>query len=518
MPNDYLTQHYDNQRTGWNPHETTLTVASVRHGFHLLFTQPVDGQVYAQPLVVSAVAIPGKGTHDVVYVATEGDSVYAFDAHANVPALWHRRLVPPGETPVSSGDVAHCGNIHPQIGITATPVIDRAANTLYVVTKTKAGAHFHQRLHALDLGTGGDKHGSPVEIHASVSGNGAGHDRTGHIPFDPQWHLNRPGLLLSHGSLYIGFGSHCDFGPYHGWILRYDAATLHQLGAFNASPDVFKPSPQPPHHGFDDHGSAIWQSGAGLAADDAGDVYAVTGNGPFNANKGGRDYGDSVLKLRPDLSVADYFTPFNQEALNAADLDLGSGGPMLLPPQPGPHPRLMVACGKEGTIYLINRQDMGRYKTGPGGSDRVLHRLPGAVGGIWGSPAYYHGPTGQFVFYCGTGANNHLRAFRLTGTALALAAQSPDHFPGGPGHEGGAIPAISSNGGAAGTGVVWAIRRTDPLTLFAYNATDVADKLFQGDAGPWNNPGGGPFMVPTVSHGHVFVGTADRLAVFGLKP
>lgn len=504
MGSDHMTQHYDNARTGWNPHETGLSVAGVRHGFGLRFTQPVDGQVYAQPLFVSGVVIPGKGTRDVVYVATQGDSVYAFDANANVPALWRRRLVPAGEAPLLFTDIGGCPNIQPQIGITGTPAINRATNSLYVVAKTKStdGKHVHQRLHALDLTTGADKHGSPVEIGASVRGAGDGHDGTGHIQFDPKWHLNRPGLLLSNGSVYVAFGSHCDANIYHGWVLRYDAATLRQLGVFNTSPD----------HG---HGGAIWQSGAGLAADDAGHVYAVTGNGPFDADTGGRDYGDSVVQLRPDLTVADFFTPANQGDLNARDKDLGSGGAMVLPPQAGPHPHLLVTCGKEGAIYLIDRQSMGQYKKGPGGSDRVVQRLPHAVGGIWGAPAYYKGPAGEFVYYCGDG--DHLKAFKLTNGTLSPASHSADIFPRGPDYDGGAIPAVSSNGGGAGTGVVWAIRRSNPLTLFAYDANDLNVKLFEGDAGPWTNRHGGPFMTPTPIHGKVYVGTADRLAVFGLK-
>ena len=513
MPANHLTHHYDNARTGWNPHETALTVASVRRSFHLHVTQPVDGQIYAQPLVATGVVIPGHGTHDVVYVATEGATVYAFDAASAGPPLWQRRLVPPGEAPVAPADVGHCGNIAPRIGITGTPVIERATDTLYVVAKTKSlsGAVIHQRLHALHITTGADQPGSPVEIQATVAGNGAGHDGSGHIPFDPRWHSNRPALLSTGHALYAGFGSHCDLGPYHGWIIHYDLPTLRQHGAFNASPEALTPAPP---HGFADRGGAVWQSGSGPAIDGTGDLYVATGNGPFNAHAGGRDYGDSIVRLRPDLTVADYFTPFNQDALNAQDRDLGSGGVMLLPPQPGPHPALLVACGKEGTIYLIDRADMGRYRAGPGGTDRVVQRLPHAVGGVWGAPAFYHGAAGPVVYYCGH--DDHLKAFRLAHGALTPAGQSPDTFTHGAGGDGGAIPSVSSNGGAAGSGIVWAVRRSNPLTLFAYDADDVTVKLFEGDAGPWTNPGGGPFLTPTVANGHVYVGTGDRLAVFGL--
>lgn len=513
MSTDHLTHQVDNARTGWNPHETTLSVASVRRSFHLHFTQPVDGQIYAQPLVATGVAIPGHGTHDVVYVATEGDTVYAFDAATAGPPLWQRKLVPAGEAPVAPADVGKCGNISPQIGITGTPIIERATGTLYVVAKTKhsAGALFHQRLHALNIATGSDRPGSPVEIEASVAGHGAGHDGSGHIPFDPRWHSNRPALLSTGHALYVGFGSHCDLGPYHGWIIRYDLPALHQHGAFNASPEPLTP---PPPHGFADHGGAVWQAGAGPAVDASGNLYFATGNGPFDAHNGGRNYGDSIVRLRQDLSVADYFTPFNQDVLNAQDRDLGSGGVLLLPPQPGPHPDLLVACGKEGTIYMLDRADLGRYREGQGSSDRVVQRLPQAVGGVWGAPGFYHGAAGSFVYYCGDG--DHLKAFRLAAGRLTLAGHSPDPFPGGHGHEGGAIPSVSSDGSTPGTAVVWAVHRANPLTLRAYDATDVAVKLFEGDAGPWTNPGGGPFMAPTIANGHVYVGTGDRLAVFGL--
>jgi len=512
---NHLTHHYDNARTGWNPHETTLTVAAVRHAFRRQFVLPVDGNIYAQPLVASGVAIAGKGTRDVVYVATEGDSVYAFDAASEGAPLWHRSLVPAGEAPVAPADVRGCGNIAPQIGITGTPIIERATETMYAVAKTKNhdGTVIHQRLHALDIRSGADRPGSPIEIEAVVAGQGAGHDGSGHIHFDPRWHSNRPALLSTGRFLYLGFGSHCDFGPYHGWLLRYDLPTLRQSGVFNVTPDPAPPSTPVGPHGFTDRGGAVWQSGAGPAVDAGGNVYVATGNGPFTAQHGGRDYGDSIVMLRPDLTVGDYFTPFNQDILDAQDADLGSGGVLVLPPQQGRRPNLLVACGKKGTIYLLDRADLGKYRQGPGGTDRVVQSLPGAVGGVWGSPAYYHGADGQFVYYCG--ARDHLKSFRLGDERLTSAGQSADTFPGGPGYEGGAIPSVSSNGAAAGSGVVWVVRRTNPLALFAYDATNLGAKLFEGEAGPWTNTGGGPFMAPTVANGRVYVGTADRLAVFG---
>jgi outer membrane protein assembly factor BamB len=296
--NNYVTQHYANTRTGWNPYETVLTVANVPH-LKPLFTQHVDAQVYAQPLYMHGVAIASQGTRNVIFVATEADTVYAFDADTSHPVLWQRTLIPTGEAPVSSTDVL-CGNIAPVIGITSTPVINPVTSTLYVVAKTKRGqgiqATFHQYLYALDITTGHDRLGSPMEIQASVVDAGQA------VPFVPRWQLNRPGLLLENGRVYAAFGSHCDShaGQYHGWVLAYDAKTLKQVGTFNASP----------HSG----GVGIWQGGMGLAADPAGSIYFATGNGAFTGSQpGGKDYGDSVLKLGPDLKVLDSFTPANQE-------------------------------------------------------------------------------------------------------------------------------------------------------------------------------------------------------------
>ena len=424
MGNDVVTQHYNNSRTGWNANETALTVANVRPHLRRLFTLPVDGQLYAQSLYVQGLAIPGKGTHNVVFVTSEGDSVYAFDADVAGAAIWHRTLVPAGESTVATADLAKCDNVGPKIGITSTPVIDRTTNLLYVVTKTKSSAggvsSYHQRLHTLDLATGTDKPGSPVEIAASIAGSGDGHDNTGHIHFNPLWQLNRPGLLLTQGAVYLAFGAHCDFGPYHGWILKYDVATLQPLGVFNTTPDL-----DPNTQVFRGRGGGIWQGGIGLAASNNGHIYLLVGNGPFDANTGGRDYGNTVLRLNPDLTIADSFTPYNQDGLNQHDTDLGSGGAMLLPPQPGAHTSLLVACGKEGTIYLVDRLNMGKYN-GPNGPDRVVQSLHKAVGGIWGGPAYYHGPTGPFVYYCGTG--DHLKAFALNNDKLSPATQTARTF------------------------------------------------------------------------------------------
>jgi hypothetical protein len=367
---NYITQHYDNSRTGWNPHETILTTNNVRSPqFRKLFEHSVDGDVYAQPLYVQNVHIivndVDKGIHNVVFVATENDSVYAFDADSNVgpnaQPLWARitgtssSLIPQGEITVPATDAEPNGarDIFPVIGITSTPVIDRTTNTLYLVAKTKrpgANPQFFQRIHALDLESGQDKH-IPVENTGAAQG--------GTIAFNPLRHLNRPGLLLNNDKLYICFSSHADVQPYYGWVFAYEAGIpgsttfLTQLGVFNAAPE---------QNITDAVGPGIWMSGFGPACDENGFLYFLTGNGPFNANTGGRNYGDSVVKLSSDLIVVDYFEPFNQALLKGEDADLGSGGVVVLPDQSGHHRHTLTCCGKEGTIYLIDRDNMGKFE------------------------------------------------------------------------------------------------------------------------------------------------------------
>jgi len=509
--NNYVTQHYENGRSGWNPNETTLTVANVPH-LKLLFTQHVGGLVYAQPLYMHGVPIPGQGTHNVVFVATEADTVHAFDADANHPALWQRTLTPAGETPMPIADINECGNIAPVIGITSTPVIDPATATMYVVAKTKRGqgaqATYHHYLYALDITTGKDRPGSPKEIQASVAGTGGQS-----VPFVARWQMNRPALLLQRGTVYVAFGSHCDSHgmQYHGWVLGYDAATLKQVAVFNATPGGGQ--------------AGIWQGGIGLAADASGAIYCATGNGTFTANKpGGKDFGNAALKLGPDLKVLDFFIPANQAVLDASDIDFGSGGVMVLPDQSASttsHPQLAVTCGKDGRVFLLDREKLGGFN-GPQGPDRVVQTLqlqPGVGGqsGVWGGPAYYQGQEEQFVYYCGR--VGHLKAFKLQDGLLSQATveggqpnQSAENFPG----SGGSTPTVSSNQQVAGTAVVWSLVRTNPLKLRAYDATNLTVKLFEGNAGPWNNSGGGAFIEQTVIQGKVYVASDHQLSVFGL--
>jgi hypothetical protein len=339
------TSQYDNARTGANRFETALTPrnVNVRH-FGKLFTLKVDGDVYSQPLFLTGLDIPGKGRHDVLFIATEHDSIYAFDAYGHPASpLWRVTFLRKSVTTVPADDV-QCPFIVPEVGITSAPVIDADSGTLYVLVRTKErtrspSPRYKQRLHALAVTTGLEKFGGPVDIKATINGRGTG-SQSGKVEFDPLRENPRASLLLANGLVYLTWASSCDVGPYHGWVMAYDAQTLKQKAVFNASPD-----------GGD---SGIWASDTGPAADESGNLFLATGNGGFDAAKGGRDYGDSVLKLKgQSLKLDDYFAPFNVDKLDADDSDLGSGGPVLLPLQSGPHRHLVVIAGKGGTIYLM---------------------------------------------------------------------------------------------------------------------------------------------------------------------
>jgi hypothetical protein len=501
---------------------------------------PVDGHIRAQPLYVHNVQILGQGIFDVVYAVTDNCTVYAIDA-SGLKVLWQRSLAGKNEKPVSI----------------STPVIDRPINVMYVVAQIQAGSTIEYHLYALDIVTGHTQLG-PVVIQGSVPGTGDVDNRpdgvvkqtnsTGLVPFRASSHLNRPGLLLQQGRLYIAFGAKFEGlngRPYHGWVFAYNADTLAPLAVFCTSPNYDAPAdpndkqsnvsyvPDPNDStkmiavDFRGQGAGVWQSGQGLAGDDNGAVYFTTGNGPFNAQIA--DYGDSVLKLSADLNLLDYFTPYNQQDLNVRDTDLGSGGVMLLPPQPGTPSDLLVTCGKEGKVYLIDRKtgNMGQYQMGPAGGDAQLVKtvlLPDAVkparpSGVWGGPAYYNGPNGQLIYYSG-------RSGRLIALALGLDNQKVSELSSTPiraqdlfesadkdQEELGTIPIVTSNGQTPGTAVVWAIERTDPLVLHAYEATGLGPNLFQGNVGLWGK--GGAFIVPTPMEGKVYVGSGQNLVVFG---
>jgi hypothetical protein len=497
------TAQYDNQRTGANTSETTLTPHNVNDAhFGKLLTLPLDGDVYAQPLYVPRLEIAGKGVHDVVFVATEHDSVYAIDATGKeaVP-LWQVSLVNPaaGVTPVAERDMS-CRFIAPEVGITSTPVIDAATRTIYVLARTSergsdGEVRLFQRLHALDLASGAERPGGPVLIRASVKTPTMFGLFSKEVSFHARLDNPRAALLLAGGNVYLSWGSACDVGPYHGWVLAYDARTLKQTGVFNTSPDSEE--------------SGIWQSDTGIAADRDGAVYAMTGNGKFDAAAGGRDYGDSVLKLafqNGAFGIRDYFTPFDEDRLNREDIDLGSGGPVLLPDQPGAHPHVMVAAGKAGVVYLVDRDRMGGFHAGA--NIHALQTLQ--VGdGTFGAPAYWNG----HLYFANR--KDVLKDFDVENGKLSPfpARQGTRQF-----EHPGAIPSVSANGRK--DGIVWLVvsrginRRgqdTDAI-LYAYDAADVSRELYAGVAGPSTR-----FTMPTVAGGRVYIGAKRSLYVYGLR-
>ena len=501
------TQHNDNYRTGQNTNETVLTPANVNvEQFGKLFTQAVDGYVYAQPLYVPNVNIPGQGTHNVVYVATEHDSVFAFDADnnsgQNAAPLWQASFIDPakGITTIPSHDVS-CTDLVPEVGITSTPVIDPSTNTMYVLVRTKENGSYVQRLHALDITMGTEKSGSPVVIQAKVKGTG---DGSKYITFDTLRQAQRPGLLLQNGDVFIGWASHCDNGPYHGWLMAYDAQTLQQKGVWNSTPNGSE--------------GGIWQAGAGIAVDSGNNVYVPTGNGTFDVNERGKDYGDSIIKLdfsaAGKLHVLDYFTPYDQNYLNRNDVDQGSGGVLLIPDRPGTkYPHLLIQAGKLGTVYVLDRDKMGHFHSG--NDDQTVEHLIGAVGGMWAMPAFWN----DSVYFGGAGDNLKIFSFDpqsglLSQTPISTSSASFG-FP-------GMTPSISSNGTT--DGILWAIDSEyygqGSSILYAYDATNLNNFLYSStqDSGR-DDPGGAvKFTVPTVANGKVYVGAVKGLSVYGLLP
>jgi hypothetical protein len=519
---NYLTQHFDVARTGWRPYETTLTVTNVPAASQL-FALTVDAQVYAQPLYVHHVNVAGQGAHNVLYVATENDSIYAFDADVGGQPLWRVALVQPGESAMPVADISPCTNVAPLVGITSTPVIDCSSRTLYAVAKTASGSGssmtLRYRLHALDLTSGAERPGSPVDITGTYPGSAQPSDGKGNVVFSAQWQLNRPALLLANNTIYVAFGSHCDNDTWHGWIMGYDKTSLAQIAAFCTTPDGQE--------------GGIWQGGIGPASDPQGFIYLNTANGDFTVNTGRRDYGDTVLKLTTNLTVASWFTPADQSQLFGGDIDLGSGGVLILPDNPTGQRPLLVSCGKDGNMMLLDRTALGGY-SGPSASGtygananavQTLLLNPGTVPnnqiGPWGGPAFYSGPGGAFIYYCGN--DGTLRAFNFSGVALSpsivggMPNVAADSFPGAA--QSGATPVVSSNGQVAGTAVLWAIVRelsAGRLGLRAYDATDLRSKLLEKDAGPWGNTGGTPMIEPTVVGGKIYVGGDGQVTVFGL--
>ncbi len=498
------TSQYDNARTGANLHETTLTPQNVNpEQFGKLFTLKVDGDVYAQPLFLAGVEVPGKGRHDLIFIATQHDSVYAFDAYGSPSTpLWQVSFLKDGESTIPAYAV-QCPFIVPEVGITSTPVIDAKSGTLYVLVRSEQ-THFmtpnyiHQRLHALAVTTGVEKFGGPVEIHASVPGSGSG-TIGGKIAFDPLRENPRAALLLSNGTVYLTWASSCDVGPYHGWVMAYDAQSLKQKAVFNTSPDA------------DDSG--IWASDTGPAADKDGSVFVATGNGSFDVAKGGRDYGDALVKLSFDgqnLRPADYFAPFNVDQLDANDGDLGSGGPMLLPDQPGAHPHLAVVGGKAPLLYVLDRDRLGHYR--PGSNLHAVQTIP-TVGGIYGSTAYWN----HHVYVLSDG--DALRDYEVINGRLTPKAASSFKFA-----DNSATPTVSANGDK--DGIVWVMSSKGwnsadrTAVLHACDAANIAHELFNSNQNAARDQAGKAlrFNIPTVVNGHVYVGAKKEVDVYGLLP
>ena len=497
---DVLTYKYDLSRSGLNPSESTLTPANVAPAtFGLLRVLSVDGKVDAQPLYVSKLAVVGA-QHNAVIVATEHDWVYAFDSDTGVP-LWKVSLLGSGEVP---SDTRGCGQIIPEIGITSTPVIDRGAGahgTVFVVAMSKDGSSaYHQRLHALDLTTGAELLQGPVEISATFPTAGGGT-----TTFSPGQHAERAALLLTNGTIVTSWTSHCDITPYSGWIIAFAENTLARTAILNVAPNG-------------EAGPAIWMSGGGPAADSAGNIFLLTANGAFetvldaNGFPQHGDFGNSFLKLAlvgGTLTVADYFTMSVEVAESAADRDLGSGGAMLLPDMKdaaGAIRHLVIGAGKDGNLYVVDRDSMGKFSAAGNAIWQQLDRaLPGEV---FSTPAYFNGS----VYY--GDANSTLKAFSITNAKLSSVpqSQSPSHFmfP-------GTAPSVSANGTA--NGIVWAHENSNPAVLHAYDAANLATEIYNSSQAAGGRDQFGPgnkFITPIVADGKVFVGGTGGVAVFGL--
>jgi len=577
-----LTQHYNNARTGWYPHETQLTLALLQQGganaFQQQFQLPVDGQPYAQPLYMHHVNFPGLGAKNVVFIATEKNNVYAYDADdPNAVLIWQRSLLLPGERAVKDSE-AGCGDIRPFIGVSSTPIIDCACNgsccdsqsgcgtgcgcegngniatcctqTMYIVSKSvsglqggKNGLKFHLYLHALDIITGAERPNSPVEIKGQVNGDGA-NSVNGIITFDPGIQNVRPGLLLLDGCIYIGSASHCDHDLYHGWVFSYDAKTLRQRGIFCTTPDgpdALYDFPSPQNTGW---GGGIWQGGQGLATDGES-IYCTTGNGggnpiphgevifSFNANVGGNNYGNSVLKLGKNLKLQSYFTPADQWQLDNGDVDLGSGGVMILPPQLGSSPNQLVTMGKDGMIFLLDRDEMGGFAGDAthgqygvnsntvftiGSSKDTINPTDGvtsAGGGIWGGPAFYNGVDAQTIFY--GEASGPITAFNILNGVLTRQGTTSINY-----QNDGTTPVVTSNHQLPTTQLVWAIIRNlggnTALTVYdaisLQNGTKGLIPVINPPLiiGPWT--GGEAFIVPTIVNGKVYAACESHIGVF----
>jgi hypothetical protein len=495
-----LTYHNDTGRTGQNLNETILTPANVNPtAFGRLFTLTIDGKVDGQPLYASSVGT-ANGVHNLLIVVTEHDSAYAFDADTGAP-VWHVSVLGSGETTATSV----CYQVVPEIGITSTPVIDRTqgpdgAIFLVAMSADNAGSSF-QRLHALDLATGAELFGGPANIQASFPGTGD-NSSGGFVMMDPAQYEERAALLLLNGTIYTTWSSHCDYRPYTGWVIAYSETTLAQTSVLNLTPNGF--------------GGAVWMSGAGPAADSSGNVYFLAGNGDFDTTLNANgfpsygDFGNAFVKAStaPGLAVADYFDMYNQALENPGDIDLGSGGALLLPDMSdafGTVWHLAAGAGKDSNIYVVNRDSMGKFNPT---SNNIYQELAGVLpGGIWSMPAYfnnrlYYGPVGNPIY-----------AFQFSNAKLSTSAGAQTatsfEYP-------GATPSVSANNTASG--IVWAAENASPAVLHAYDANTLIELYNSNQAagGRDNFGAGNKFITPTIANGKVYVGTTTGVGVFGL--
>jgi hypothetical protein len=500
---DVVTYHNDIGRTGQNLTETQLTQTNVNsQTFGLLRNLMVDGKVDAEPLYLSQLSVAG-GVHNVVFVATEHDSVYAFDSDTGAQ-LWKVSLLGSGET---SSDDRNCGQVSPEIGITSTPVIDRGAGAhgiMYAVAMSKNGSTYFQRLHAIDVTTGAELLGGPTTIQATYPGTGA-NSSGGQVIFDPKQYKERAALLLMNGTIYTSWASHCDDSPYTTWIMAYSQANLAQTSVLDLTPN-----------GND---GSVWQSGGGLAGDAAGNIYALIANGSFDTtltasgfpNQG--DYGNAFVKVstgRGTLAVADYFDMLNTTTETDEDKDLGSGGAMVLPDMTYGSAntlQLAVGAGKDGNIYLVNRNNMGKFSPT---TNNVYQEVAGAVpNGIFGVPAYFN----STIYYCDV--NSTLKSFAFAGGKLST---TPGHTTAPFGYP-GVLPSISASGNS--NGIVWAIENTGTAVLHAFAANDLTNELYNSDQAANSRDhfgSGNKYITPMIADGKVFAATTNSVAVFGLLP
>ena len=496
------TSQYDNLRTGATLSEKILNPENVNaQKFGKLGAFKVDGPVYAQPLFVPGVEVPERGKHDVLFVATEHDSVYAFDAkRPNDPPLWHVSFLDDKQRiqAVGARDV-QCPFIVPEVGITSTPVIDLHTGTLYVLARTKvehllSDNEYVQHLHALAITTGAEKFGGPKLITASVPGRGAGASN-GRVSFDPLLENPRASLLLANNVLYLTWASSCDVGPYHGWVMAYNPETLALVAALNVTPDGRE--------------GGIWESDTGPAADEEGNVYVPTGNGTFDVSSGGRDFGDSVLKLHfenSELLVRDYFTPYDQASLSQRDADLGSSGPILLPGRPGPHRHLLLQPSKGGRIYVIDRDNMGQFHAQ---GDAIVQTI--GSGRSYSAMAYWN----EHAFF--VSERDSLRDYLVKNGQLVLNRYSSTTFD-----NPGATPSVSSDGQS--NAVVWAIATRTwsgpdrAAVLYAFEANNIGQPIYSSEQNSQRDRAAlaTRFVIPVVANGRVYFGTRSEVEVYGL--